>query len=219
MVKNENSGACSGHHHGDHHHHGHHDHHHGVGNYGRAFFIGIVLNTGFIVAEVIYGLAANSLALLADAGHNASDVLGLFLAWGALILAKRQPSARYTYGMQSASIFAALANAILLFVACGGIGWEAIQRFSRPEDITGSTVMIVAGVGIAVNGITAWLFMAGRKTDLNIRGAFLHMMADALVSLGVVISGAVMMQTGWQWLDPLMSLGIAMVIILERSDS
>ena len=191
-----------------------HRHSHAPGSFGKAFFIGILLNTGFIVAEIIYGLHANSLALLADAGHNVSDVLGLFMAWGAVILAKHKPSARYTYGFQSSTILAALTNAVLLLVACGGIGWEALQRFSGPEAISSVTVMVVASVGIFVNGITAWLFMAGRKEDLNIRGAFLHTAADALVSLGVVIAGAVMMWTGWSWLDPLVSLVISFGIIV-----
>lgn len=194
-------------------HHHNHNHPHTQPNYNKAFFIGIILNSAFIVAEVVYGLAANSLALLADAGHNASDVLSLFLAWGALILAKRKPSERYTYGLQSSSILAALINAIVLLVACGGIGWEAIQRFSQPAAVGSSTVMAVAAIGIVINGITAWLFMAGRKSDLNIRGAFLHMVADALVSFGVVLSGAAILKTGWLWLDPLISLVISILII------
>ena len=201
-----------------HNHHHHHDHSNGshsheLKNYGSRFFIGILLNTGFIAAEIIYGLAANSLALLADAGHNAGDVLGLFMAWGAVILAKRQPNERYTYGLQSSTILAALANAILLLVACGGIGWEAIQRFSKPEVIGSNIVMVVAAAGIIVNGVTAWLFVSGSKSDLNMRGAFLHMLADAIVSAGVVAAGAVMMWTGWVWLDPLVSLVISLVIV------
>lgn len=201
--------------HSHHHHaHNHGDHNHAPTSFGRAFAIGILLNSGFIVAEVIYGISANSLSLLADAGHNASDVLGLFMAWGAVLLAKRKPSERYTYGLQSSSILAALANAVLLLVACGGISWEAVLRFSNPEPIASNTVMIVAAIGIAINGITALLFMSGSKDDLNIRAAFLHMAADALVSLGVVISGAVMAYTGWLWLDPLVSIAIALVIIL-----
>ena len=194
--------------------HGHsRGHSHAPTSFGRAFFFGILLNTGFIVAEIIYGLYANSLALLTDAGHNFSDVLGLFMAWGAVILSKRNPSERYTYGLQSASILAALGNSVLLLIACGGIGWEAIQRFSKPEAVGSITVMIVAGIGIFVNGVTAWLFMAGRKNDLNIRGAFWHMVADALVSLGVVFAGAGIMWTGWLWLDPLISLVISFIII------
>ncbi len=196
--------------------HSDHHHHHTVTTegYGHVFIIGILLNSVFITAEIIYGLLANSLALLADAGHNASDVLGLFLAWGAIVLAKRKASERYTYGLQSSSILAALANAVLLLVACGGIAWEAIQRFSQPEITASSTVMAVAGIGIVVNGITAWLFMAGSNSDLNIRGAFLHMAADAAISLGVVLSGAAMQQTGWLWLDSAISLTIALIIII-----
>ncbi len=191
-----------------------HDHAHTTKDFGKAFIIGILLNTLFIVAEVIYGLNANSLSLLADAGHNIGDVLGLFLAWGAVILAKRLPSDRYTYGLQSASILAALGNAILLLVACGGIGWEAVQRFYQPTQVASTTVMFVAAIGILINGFTAWLFMAGRKKDLNIRGAFLHLAADAVISLGVVIAGAIMLQTGWLWLDPLVSLLISVIIVI-----
>lgn len=201
-----------GHHH--HHHHDHGDHSHEISQFGGAFFIGILLNTSFIVAEIIYGLAANSLALLADAGHNTGDVLGLIMAWGSVVLAKRQPTERYTYGLQSSTILAALANAMTLLVVCGGIGLEAILRFSNPEPTKSTTMMIVAAAGIFVNGITALLFFKGRHDDLNVRGAFLHMAGDALVSLGVVVSGAVMMMTGWLWLDPLLSLIISAVIIL-----
>jgi cobalt-zinc-cadmium efflux system protein len=188
---------------------------HDTPDFGKAFIIGILLNTAFIVIEVIYGLSANSLALLADAGHNISDVLGLFMAWGAVILSKRLPSDRYTYGFQSASILAALGNAILLLVACGGIGWEAIERFNQPSEVAGTTVMLVATVGILINGFTAGLFMAGRKKDLNIRGAFLHLAADAVISLGVVIAGAIMLKTGWLWLDPLVSLVISIIIVIS----
>ena len=191
-----------------------HQHSHETNDFGKAFIIGILLNTAFIVAEVIYGLNANSLALLADAGHNIGDVLGLFMAWGAVILSKRLPSNRYTYGFQSASILAALGNAILLLVACGGIGWEAIERFNQPSAVASTTVMSVATVGILINGFTAWLFMAGRKKDLNIRGAFLHLAADAVISLGVVIAGAIMLKTGWLWLDPLVSLIISIIIVI-----
>lgn len=192
-----------------------HHHNHAPNNdFGKAFFIGIILNTVFIILEIIYGLYADSLALLADAGHNASDVLGLFLAWGAVILSKRLPSEKYTYGLQSSSIIAALGNAIFLLIACGGIGWEAIQRFSHPQESSNIIVMIVASIGILVNGFTAWLFMAGRKKDLNIQGAFLHMAADAAISLGVVISAALMLKTDWLWLDPFVSLCIAFIIVL-----
>lgn len=200
--------------HKDKHNHHSHDHQHTPADFGKAFFLGILLNTVFIIAEIIYGLHANSLSLLADAGHNASDVLGLFMAWGAVILSKRFPSERYTYGLQSSSIMAALGNAIFLLIACGGIGLEAIQRFSQPVEIASTTVIAVASIGILVNGFTAWLFMSGRKGDLNIRGAFLHMAADAVVSLGVVVSGAIMLWTGWLWLDPVVSLGISLIIII-----
>ncbi len=196
------------------HDHHNHEHSHAPADFGKAFFIGILLNVLFIAIEVFYGLYANSLALLADAGHNASDVLGLFLAWGAVILSKRLPSERYTYGLQSSSILAALANAIFLLVASGGIGLEAIQRFSNPQESGSSTVMIVAGIGILINGFTAFLFMSGSKNDLNIRGAFLHMAADAAVSLGVVISAFFMLKTGYLWLDPFVSLIIAIIIII-----
>ena len=194
-----------------------HDHNHSIAkrSYDKAFAVGILLNTAFITAEIIYGIQANSLALLADAGHNAGDVLGLVLAWGAAILAKRKSSERFTYGLQSSTIMAALTNAILLLVAVGGIGWEAIQRLGNVEaNINSQTVIWVALFGIFINGVTAWFFMSGGKKDLNIRGAFLHMVADALVSLGVVISGLVMMKTGWLSIDPIVSLVIAVVIVI-----
>lgn len=191
-----------------------HNHDHSGGNYGKAFVIGILLNTIFIIAEIIYGLQANSLALLADAGHNVSDVMGLFMAFGATLLAKRKPSLRYTYGLQSSSIIAALANAVLLLIAIGGIGWEAIQRFSNPQEISGGTVMLVAALGVVINGVTAMMFMSGRKGDLNVRGAFLHMASDAVISLGVVISGLIILKTGWLWLDPAVSITISAVIII-----
>ncbi|MDE3015931.1 MAG: cation transporter [Pseudomonadota bacterium] len=198
----------------DHDHHGHsHDHSHTPTSFGKAFAIGISLNTLFIVAEVIYGLKANSLALVADAGHNLSDVLGLFMAWGATYLAKRQPTHRYTYGLQSSSIVAALANAVMLLFVTGGICWEAIQRFHKPEDVAGTTVMAVAAFGIFVNGFSAWLFMKGSKDDLNIKGAFLHMLGDAAISAGVVVSGFVILQTGWHWLDAAVSIAVSMAII------
>lgn len=176
--------------------------------------IGILLNSLFITAEIVYGIKANSLALLADAGHNASDVLGLAMAWGATLLARRKPSARFTYGLQSASILAALANAMLLMVAIGGISLEAIQRFASPETPAAMTVIVVALIGVAVNGVTAWLFHAGSQHDINIRGAFLHMAGDAAISLGVALSGLIIMQTHWLWLDPLVSLAIGLFIII-----
>jgi cobalt-zinc-cadmium efflux system protein len=197
------------------HDHGNHDHghHHGPADYGRAFAIGVALNVTLVVAQAIYGVLANSVALLADAAHNLSDVLGLLLAWGATILAKRLPSSRFTYGLRSSSILAALANGAFLLLATGGIAWEAIQRFAHPEPVAGTTVIVVAALGIVVNAGTALLFMSGRKGDLNIRGAFLHMAADAVVSLGVVLAGIGIVYTGWLWLDPVTSLVIGVVIV------
>lgn len=189
-------------------------HHHHSANYGRAFAIGITLNVVFVLVEVFYGLQADSLALLSDAGHNLSDVLGLLIAWGGYYLARLRPNQKHTYGLGRATILAALFNALILLVAIGGIAWEAIARFSHPVPIQGGIVMWVAGIGVVINGITAWLFMSGNKDDLNLRGAFLHMTADALVSLGVVIAGAVFLLTGWTWLDPAISLAIAVVILL-----
>lgn len=191
----------------------HAGHSHAPANFGRAFAIGIGLNTAFVLVEAGYGLAANSLALLADAGHNLSDVLGLAVAWGAATLAKRQPSPQFSYGLRRSTILAALINAVLLLVAVGAIALEAVQRFSSPEPVASVTVMVVAGIGIVINTVTALLFASGRKGDLNIRGAYLHMAADAAVSAGVVIAGLVILQTGWQWLDPVTSLLIAAVIL------
>jgi cobalt-zinc-cadmium efflux system protein len=206
--------ANSHHHHDGHAHHSDGHHHHAPSDHSRAFVLAIVLNVGFVAMEFAYGVIADSTALMADAGHNLSDVLGLLLAWGAAILAKKQPSDRYTYGLRSTSILAALANGMLLLVASGGIGWEAVRRFAEPAEVAGLTVAVVAGIGIAVNGFSAWLFMAGRKQDLNIRGAFLHMAADALVSLGVVIGGMTILYTGWYWIDPVLSLIIVVVILI-----
>ncbi|MBK1681596.1 cation diffusion facilitator family transporter [Rhodocyclus tenuis] len=194
--------------------HGHgHVHGAGASGSGSAFFIAVFLNTAFVVAEFAFGFIANSTALMADAGHNLSDVFGLLLAWGAAILARRAPAGRFTYGLRGTSILASLANAMFLLVACGGIAWEAVQRFSQAPVVNGLTVTLVAGVGIAINGISAWLFVKGSKGDLNIRGAYLHMLADAAVSLGVVVAGVVMMFTGWHWLDPVVSLAIVAVIV------
>ncbi len=198
------------------HDHGHH--HHGIGHshapadFGRAFAIGVVLNTGFVVIEGAYGLISGSMALVADAGHNLSDVLGLLIAWGATILSRRSPNTRFTYGLKSSSILAALINAALLLVAVGAIAVETVQRFTNPAPVNTGTMMIVAAIGIAINGGTALLFMSGRHGDLNIRGAYLHMVADALVSLGVVGAGLLIMLTGYLWIDPLTSLIIIMVI-------
>ncbi|UWU80801.1 cation diffusion facilitator family transporter [Bradyrhizobium huanghuaihaiense] len=220
-----------GHHHHDHaghsHDHGHgHDHDHGPGHahvhapasFGRAFAIGITLNTALVVAEAVYGYIGNSTALLADAGHNLSDVLGLVVAWGASVAAKRAPSGRFTYGLRASTILAALANAVLLLVATGAIGWEAILRLRQPEPIAGVTVMVVAGIGILINGFTALLFARGRKDDINIEGAYLHMAADAAVSLGVVVSAALIIWTGWLWLDPVTSLVICATILWSTTN-
>jgi len=208
------------HHEHNHSHDNHHDHSHGSShshgapnNHGRAFIIAIVLNSIFIAVEFGYGFVANSTALMADAGHNLSDVLGLILAWGAAVLARRAPNDRYTYGLRSSSILAALANAMFLLVACGAIAWEAVLRFSNPPAVAGLMVSLVAVIGIVVNGVSAWLFMSGSKHDLNIRGAYLHMAADAAVSLGVAISGVIILFTQWYWLDPIVSLAIVAVIV------
>jgi len=190
-----------------------HAHHHAPTDFGRAFFIGTVLNVGFIIIEVVFGLMANSTALLADAGHNLSDVLGLLVAWGAHVLSAKPPSGRYTYGYRGTSILAALANSIFLLVAVGAIAWEAVRRFYEPEPVAGGTVMIVAAIGIVINGATAWLLAAGRKSDINVYGAFLHMMVDAGVSAGVVVAGGLILLTGVQWLDPLTSLIIVAFIM------
>ena len=199
-------------HDGEGHHHAGHGHAHAPANFDRAFAIGITLNIAFVAIEAIYGFLSNSMALLADAGHNLSDVLGLVIAWGASVLAKRPPSERYTYGLGSTSILAALLNAVFLLVATGGIAWEALRRFGDPAPVAGMTVIIVAAIGIVINGVTAWLFASGRKGDINIKGAYLHMAADAGVSAGVVVAGVVILATGWTWVDPAVSLVIALVI-------
>lgn len=197
------------------HDHAHHHHHHPApAGWNRAFALGIALNLGFVAVEGVYGWLSGSLALLADAGHNLSDVAGLVLAWGAALAGGLRPTHRRTYGWMRASILAALANALLLIFAMGALAFEAVQRLQAPEPVAGGTVIVVAAVGVLVNGLTAWLFMAGSQTDLNIRGAFLHMAGDALVSLGVVAAGLLYLQFGWGWLDPLVSLAIAVVIVL-----
>jgi cobalt-zinc-cadmium efflux system protein len=201
------------HDHGGHDDHRGHGHVHAPASFGKAFAIGIALNAGFVVLEVLYGLLSNSVALLADAGHNISDVLGLAVAWTAAVLSKRAPTQRFTYGLGGTSILAALFNAAFLLVVIGGLSWEAIGRFWNPQPVAGKTMMIVAAVGILINGFCAWLFASGRKGDLNIRGAFAHMAADALVSVGVVIAGLVILLTGWLWLDPAVSLVINAIII------
>lgn len=190
-----------------------HDDLHAPANYGKAFAIGMALNVAYVIAQIVFGIVAHSLALLADAGHNFGDVLGLLLAWGAIYLGRTRPTARRTYGLGRSSILAALANALLLLLAVGGITWEAIRRFSNPGEVGGKTVIIVAAVGIVLNGVTAMLFFGGHKRDLNIKGAFLHMAADAAVSAGVVIAGMIILLTGWHWVDPVASLIINVVIV------
>jgi cobalt-zinc-cadmium efflux system protein len=189
-------------------------HAHASTNYNRVFAVAVALNVGFVIVEAWFGVVAHSLALLADAGHNLGDVLGLLLAWGAFHLTRRRPSERRTYGWRGSSILAAMFNALLLLVAVGGIGWEAVQRFGRPGSVIGQTVIAVAAAGLVLNTATALLFVKGRKRDLNLRAAFLHMAADAGVSAGVVAAGVVMLRTGWQWLDPAVSLVIAAVILI-----
>jgi len=190
-----------------------HDDLYAPANHGKAFAIGVALNVAYVIAQIVFGIVAHSLALLADAGHNFGDVLGLLLAWGAIYLGKTRPTARRTYGLGRSSILAALANALLLLVAVGGITWEAIRRFSNPGEVGGKTVIIVAAVGIVLNGVTAMLFFGGHKRDLNVKGAFLHMAADAAVSAGVVIAGMIILLTGWHWVDPVASLLINVVIV------
>ena len=190
---------------------GGHAHHHQ--DFTRAFAIGIALNVGFVVVEAVFGFTANSMALLSDAGHNLSDVLGLVVAWAGGFMARTGPSPRFTYGLKKASILAALANGLFLMVAVGAIGAEAVRRLFHPSPTEGGTVMIVAAVGIAVNGITALVFSRGSQSDINIRAAFLHMAADALVSIAVVFAGLVILLTGQQWVDPVMSLAVAVVIL------
>ncbi|WP_237477231.1 cation diffusion facilitator family transporter [Lichenibacterium dinghuense] len=204
----------------DHAGHGHHGHAHGPGghshapaSFGRAFALGIALNAGFVVAEAVFGLLGHSMALLADAGHNLSDVLGLAVAGGAHALTRRAPTRRFTYGFGSSSILAALFNAVFLLVVVGGLSWEAILRFAQPEPVAPWTVMAVAAAGIAVNGGCALLFAAGRHGDLNLRGAFVHMLADAVVSAGVVAAGLLILLTGWLWVDPAVSLAVNAVIV------
>lgn len=192
-----------------------HHHHHVAPDYNRAFAAGVALNVIFVVIEVIYGVLSDSLALLTDAGHNLSDVFGLLLAWGAAVLAKKMPSPRRTYGYSRATIIASLFSGLLLMGAVGAIGWEAIGRLMEPPQPAGKTIMIVAAIGVVINTATALFFISGKNSDLNIRGAFLHMAADAVVSLGVVISGALILFYGMNWIDPLISLVIAAVIFLS----
>ncbi|MCX4150836.1 MULTISPECIES: cation diffusion facilitator family transporter [Paraburkholderia] len=217
-----NHGSHADHSHSDHNHgshagrsHGAHSHAHAPApGHGRAFALAVGLNVAIVLVQAVYGVIAHSTALLADAGHNLSDVLGLLLAWGATWLAARRPSARYTFGYGSSSILASLANAGLLLFACGVIVAEAIGRLMNPAPVAGLVVFVVAAVGVVVNGFSAWLFMRGQKEDLNIRGAFLHMAADAAISAAVAISGLVILYTNWTWLDPVMSLFVVAVVVV-----
>jgi len=203
----------------DHSHGGHHHHHgHASADFGWAFAIGIALNLGFVGVETVYGFWANSMALLADAGHNLADVLALATAWGAAILAKRPPTRRFSYGLRAASILAALANSLVLLIAVSFIAYHAVMRLIIPDLVAGETVTIVAAVGIVINGATALMFARGRRSDLNIRGAYLHMVADALVSAGVVVAGLAISATGWVWIDPVASLIVAGLIFLAGAD-
>ena len=197
----------------DHAHSHAHAHAHAPADYGRAFAIGIALNLAFVAAETVFGFIANSMSLLADAGHNLSDVLGLVVAWAGAIMAKRAASPRFTYGFKKAPILAALANSLFLLIAVGAIGAEAIRRLFHPSVTEGRTVIIVAAIGIIVNGVTALMFARGREHDINIRGAYLHMAADAAVSAAVVFAGLVIVWTGQQWVDAVMSLAVAVVIL------
>lgn len=201
------------HDHDDGHEHPGFGHVHAPASFGLAFAIGTALNLGFVLVEAIYGVISDSVALLADAGHNLSDVLGLVMAWVAMSLSQRRPSARFTYGLRSSSILAALFNALFLLVAIGGVAWESLRRLANPPEVAGVTVMIVAAIGVAINAATAILFMSGRKGDLNIRGAYLHMVADAAISAGVVVSGGLILVTGWNWLDPAVSLVVSAIIV------
>ena len=181
----------------------------------RAFAVGVSLNAAFVVVEAVFGVLSGSLALLADAGHNLGDVVGLLLAWGASVLVRRTPTSRHTYGFRRTSVLASMVNAVVLLVAVGALGVEAIQRFGQPSPVASGTVMAVAAVGVVINGFTAWMLHAGHAHDLNIRGAYLHMAGDAVISLGVVVSALVMSLTGWLWLDPAVTLAIALAIGLS----
>jgi cobalt-zinc-cadmium efflux system protein len=192
--------------------HNHTAHVHALKKFGLPFAVGAILNFGLMVAQFLYGIYANSIALIADAGHNLGDALGLLIAWGAYVLARWEPTDRYTYGFRSASILAALLNAAILLIATGAIVWEAVRRFAEPLDVAAPTVMIVAGIAVVVNLMSAWL-LRGSKHDLNIRGAFVHLLADAAVSLGVVAAAGIILLSGWYWVDPVVSLIVSGVIV------
>ena len=202
------------HNHCNHSHHGHsHSHDHEITNFGKEFIVAISLNSIFVLVEFFYGILTNSTALMADAGHNLSDVLGLFLAWGAFLLSKKVPDKKFTYGFRSSSIFSSIFNAMLLLFACGAIAWEATQRLIEPQEVAGMTITIVSMMGVVINGISAWLFFKGSSEDINIKGAYLHLLSDAMISVGVAISGLIIKFTSWYWIDPLSSLIIISIII------
>lgn len=207
--------AHAHHEHGPEGHGGHHSH--APASYGKAFAVGIALNAGFVFTEWVVGISANSLALIADAAHNLSDVLSLLLSWGAVVLARRHPTRTLTYGLRGSSIVAALVNAAALFVVTGALAWEAISRLRHPGEVQGLAVAATAAGGIVVNGVTAWLFMRGRKSDLNIRAAYLHMLADAAVSVAVLVAGGLVAYTGWFILDPLLTLAVSAFIIWQTT--
>lgn len=210
----DDHGHDHGHGHG-HHGHGHHGHHHPVPTHTRAFVIGTGLNLGFVLVEAGCGIAFGSLALLADAGHNLADVAGLLLAWGALALARRRPTGRLTYGLGRGTILAALGNAGLLLFGLGAIGWEAVRRLlTEAAPIEAGPVMAVAAIGLVINGITALMFRKGARHDLNLRGAFLHMAADAAISGGVIVAAGLIALTGWNWIDPVIGLAIVVIIAI-----
>ena len=192
-----------------------HGHHHIPDNFDRAFQIGIALNTVYVVIEAGFGIAYNSVALLSDAGHNVSDILALALAWGASWLSRKEPTERRTYGLKRATVVASLVSAVLLCMALGVIIWESIERLTQPAHVNGVMIMVVAGIGVIINGVTAWMFLRGSQDDLNIRGAYLHMATDAAVSLAVVVAGGIIYYTGWYAVDPILALLVAVVILVS----
>ena len=199
------------HHHHDHN-HGHAHHHHAPANFDRAFQVGIFLNISFVLIEFAYGYFANSMALIADAGHNLSDVLALALAWAAAVAGKRKPNESFTYSFKGGTILASLLNSLLLYAVLGVILWESFSRLMRPQDVASITMMVVAACGVFINGVTALFFMSGKDSDINIKGAYLHMVGDMLISLGVVVSGAVIYFLGWSWIDPVVGVVVSILI-------
>ena len=205
-MPHDHSHGASGHAHG-------HAHAHGTPSTGASFAIGIFLNLAFVAVEAVFGFVSHSMALLADAGHNLSDVLGLGLAWGAMILARRAPSAKRTYGLRGSTILASVANSVVLLFVAGGVAWESARRLMEPEPIASATILYVATAGVVVNGASALLFLRGRKDDLNVRSAFLHLASDAALSLGVAVAGGIMLATSWWWLDAAVSIAISLIIL------